>query len=111
MNVRKSLRGGGAQPNVPAAATARKTLMQRKTEHIAGHDDNVGLQISNFDLFTIDREVTQLAYIHLTLEHLMSIENKMNISNGTNQRYGMHFKQSNLNLFVRIIIRNLISYS
>lgn len=72
------------QPNAPAvaASTARKTLMQRKTEYNPIRDDAVGLQNSNFDLVATERELTQLAHIHLTLEHLMSIESKMNITNG-----------------------------
>lgn len=84
MNVRKSLRGAANQPVAVSASssTVRKTLMQRKTECNTNRIDTVGVQNSVFDLNAVECELTQLAYIHLSLEHLMSIENKMNISNG-----------------------------
>lgn len=86
LNVRKSLRGPTNQPVAASvsSSTARKTLMQRKTEYNTNRNDNFGIQNSVFDLNVVECELTQLAYIHLTLEHLMSIENKMNISNGRN---------------------------
>lgn len=80
VNLRQSLRGTMLPPVAPSAA--RHTLMQRKTEYNPIRQDIVGVQNSNFDLVGTERELTQLAHIHLTLEHLMSIENKMNITNG-----------------------------
>lgn len=82
LDVRKSLKIlPSAQFNTPMSNSSRKTLMNRQTEHV-GVKDIVGFQNSVFNHKKIEDDLARLARIHLTLEHLILIQNQLNIGNG-----------------------------
>lgn len=91
LDVRKSLKIlPSPQFNTPMSNSSRKTLMNRQTERV-GSKDIVGFQNSVFNQKKIEQDLARLARIHMTLEHLILIQNQLNIGNGkVNQSFCIH---------------------
>lgn len=85
LNVRKSLKADlVATP--PSNAPPRKTLMHSTNEQSGTDAHNVGFQNSSFSLANVEEHLARLGRIHMILEHLILIQNDLELEHGKYRR-------------------------
>lgn len=78
LSVRKSL---AAAVDLNQSAKARKTLLKISGSYDSNDEEDVGIRNSRFVEREAESNISKLAKIHLVIEHILQIQNNLNMDN------------------------------